>query len=152
VRESPGSFQEEGRPILSFEQNEAALMRAVDAWNSGDVDSYLELYDERLKLHAGTYDFPDKMSVAEMYRGFFAATADLVLTIDQAFGDGDKLCARYTVTARHTGELMGIPPTGAEISIIGITIMHFENGRVLERWDMDDSAELFARLRGDAGR
>jgi predicted ester cyclase len=136
---------------LSFEQNEAALMRAVNAWNAGDVDSYLDLYDERLKLHAGTYEFPDKNSVAEMYRGFFAATTDLVLTIDEAFGDSDKLCARYTVTARHTGDLMGIPPTGAEISIIGITIMHFENGRVLERWDIDDSAEQFAKLRGDAG-
>lgn len=136
---------------MSFEQNEAVLTRAVDAWNSGDVDSYLDLYDERIKLHAVTYDFPDKSSVAEMYRGFFAATSDLVLTIDEAFGDGDRLCARYTVTAKHTGELMGIPPTGADISIIGITVMHFENGRVLERWDVDDSAELFARLRG-AGR
>lgn len=135
---------------MSFEQNEAALNRAVDAWNSGDVDSYLDLYDERIKLHVVTYDFPDKSSVAEMYRGLFAATSDLVLTIDEAFGDGDRLCARYTVTAKHTGELMGIPPTGADISIIGITVMHFENGRVLERWDIDDSAELFARLRGAA--
>jgi predicted ester cyclase len=126
-------------------------MKSVNAWNSADVDSYLDLYDERLKLHAGTYDFPDKNSVVEMYRGFFAATTDLALTIDEMFSDGDRLCARYTVTARHTGELMGIPPTGAGISIIGITVMHFENGKVLERWDVDDSAELFAKLRGDAG-
>jgi hypothetical protein len=54
------------------EQNEAALMRSVDAWNSEDLDSYLKLYDERLKLHAGTYDFPDKDSVGNMYRGMFA--------------------------------------------------------------------------------
>jgi predicted ester cyclase len=137
---------------VSFEQNQAALTRAVEAWNSGDVGAYLDMYNERIKLHAGPYDFPDKSSVAEMYRGFFAATSDLVLTIDEAFGDGDRLCARYTVTGKHTGELMGVPPTGADISIIGITVMHFQNGRVLERWDIDDSAELFARLRGVARR
>jgi predicted ester cyclase len=45
---------------------------------------------------------------------------------------------------------MGIPPTGRQISIMGITIMHFEDGRVVERWDSDDSAEAFSRLRGDA--
>jgi steroid delta-isomerase-like uncharacterized protein len=132
------------------EQNEAALMRSVDAWNSGDLDSYLKLYDERLKLHAGTYDFPDKDSVGNMYRGMFAGTSDLLLTIHETFGHEDKLCARYTVTGRHTGELMGIPPTGAHISMTGITVMHFENGRVVERRDVDDAAEVLSKLGSSA--
>ncbi|MGH2712065.1 MAG: hypothetical protein ACRDH9_12800 [Actinomycetota bacterium] len=48
---------------MTVKDNEAALMRAVDAWNSGDVDSYMELYAEDIKLHAGTYDFPDRSAV-----------------------------------------------------------------------------------------
>lgn len=135
---------------MDAEQNATALMRAVEAWNSGDVDSYLELYADGIKLHAGTYDFPDKESVGGMYKGFFAATSDLRLDIHDTFGHEDKLAARYTVTGTHTGELMGIPPTGREISITGITIMHFEDGKVVERWDVDDSAEAFSRLRGDS--
>jgi steroid delta-isomerase-like uncharacterized protein len=133
---------------VQVKENEASLMRAVEAWNSGDVDSYLDLYAENIKLHAGPYDFPDKKSVEDMYKGFFAATSDLRLEIQEAFGQEDKLAARYTVTGTHTGELMGIPPTGREISIIGITIIHFEKGKVVERWDVDDSAEVFTRLRG----
>lgn len=43
---------------------------------------------------------------------------------------------------------MGIPPTGREISITGITIMHFEEGKVVERWDADDSVEALSGLRG----
>jgi steroid delta-isomerase-like uncharacterized protein len=136
---------------VSIEQNEAELMRAVEAWNSGDVNAYLRLYGEGLKLHAGTYDFPDKESVADMYKGFFAGTSDLRLTIHETFGYQDKLCARYTVTGAHTGELMGIPASGREISIIGITVMHFEGGKVVERWDVDDSFQAFSRLRGDSG-
>jgi hypothetical protein len=132
---------------MGFEENNAALTRAVEAWNAGDVDTYLELYDARLALHAGTYDFPDKAAAGGMYRGFFAATSDLRLTIHEAFGEGDRLAARYVVTGRHTGELMGIPATGRDIAIVGITVMHFEDGRVLERWDADDSAEMFVRLR-----
>jgi steroid delta-isomerase-like uncharacterized protein len=132
---------------VSVEENQAALKRAVDAWNDGDVETYLQLYDEGITLHAGTYDFPDGEAVGAMYRGFFAATSDLRLEIHESFGDGEQLAARYTVTGKHTGDLMGIPPTGTEISIVGITIMHFENGRVTERWDVDDSAAMFARLR-----
>jgi steroid delta-isomerase-like uncharacterized protein len=134
---------------VDVQQNEAALMRAVEAWNSGDVDSYMELYAENIKLHAGTYDFPDKKAVEGMYKGFHAATSDLRLDIHETLGDGDRLAVRYTVTGTHTGELMDIPPTGREISITGITIMHFENRRVVERWDSDDSAEVLSRLRGD---
>jgi predicted ester cyclase len=44
---------------------------------------------------------------------------------------------------------MGIPPTGREVSMTGITIMHFEDRRVVERWDSDDSAEVLSRLRAD---
>ncbi|MEX0698830.1 MAG: ester cyclase [Acidimicrobiia bacterium] len=132
---------------MGFEENEAALMRAVEAWNSGNVESYLELYDERIKLHAGSYDFPDKRSVESMYRSFFAATSGLRLNILETFGQEERLCARYSVEATHTGKLMGIDPTGKPIAMIGITIMHFENGRVVERWDVDNSAEVFAELR-----
>jgi steroid delta-isomerase-like uncharacterized protein len=127
--------------------NEAELNRAVDAWNSGDVDSYLELYDERLRLHAGKHDFPNMQVVGDMYRSFFAATSDLTLTLHETFGNEDRLCTRYTATGKHTGELMGVPPTGADFSITGITVMHFENGKVVERWDVDDSAEVFSKLR-----
>ncbi len=132
---------------MDVRKNEASLMRAVEAWNSGDVDSYMELYAGNIKLHAGTYDFPDKEAVESMYKGFHAATSDLRLDIHETFGNGERLAVRYTVTGTHTSELMGIPATGREISVTGITIMHFEEGSVVERWDADDSAEVLSRLR-----
>jgi len=135
---------------VDIQQNEAALMRAVEAWNAGDVDSYMELYTEEIKLHAGTYDFPDRQAVEGMYKGFHAATSGLRLDIHETFGDGERLAVRYTVSGTHTGELMGIPPTGREFSMTGITVMHFEDGSVVERWDSDDSAEVIASLRAEA--
>jgi steroid delta-isomerase-like uncharacterized protein len=135
--------------VMGVKENEAALTRAVDAWNSGDVDSYMELYAENIKLHAGAYDFPDKRAVEGMYKGFHAATSDLRLDIHETIGHEDRLAARYTVTATHTGDLMGIPPTGQEISMTGITVMHFEDEKVVERWDSDDSAEVLSTLRAD---
>ena len=132
---------------MGVEENEAALMRAVDAWNSGDVSSYLDLYGEGIKLHAGAYDFPNKDAVGRMYKGMFATTSDVRLDIHETFGHEDRLAARYTVTAKHTGELAGIPATGRAFAITGITIMHFQDGRVVERWDSDDSAEVLEKLR-----
>jgi predicted ester cyclase len=136
---------------MGFEENEAALMHAVDAWNSGDVDSYLNLYSDRIKLQAGTYDFPGKQAVAGMYRSFHAGVPGVRLEIHETLGVGDRLACRHTVRGMHTGELMGIPATGKGIAMMGITIMHFHEGEVTERWDSDDSAEVLARLRASAG-
>ncbi len=66
---------------MGVKENEAALMRAVDAWNSGDVNSYLELYAEGIKLHAGNYDFPNQGAVAAMYQGMLAATSEIHLNM-----------------------------------------------------------------------
>ncbi len=132
---------------MGVNENTAALTRAVEAWNAGNVDAYMELYADSIKLHAGTYDFPSREAVEGMYKGMHAATSDLRLDIHEAFGEGDKLVARYTVTGTHTGDLMGIPATGKQISITGITVMHFEDGTVVERWDSDDSAEALSSLR-----
>lgn len=63
--------------------------RAVEAWNAGDVDSSMELYAENIKLHPGTYDFPDKRAVGSMHGGSHAATSDLRLDIHETFGDGN---------------------------------------------------------------
>jgi steroid delta-isomerase-like uncharacterized protein len=148
VEDSNSENTDEKEVSMHVQQKEAALMRAVEAWNSGDVDSYMKLYAENIKLHAGTYDFPNRKMVERMYKGMHAATSDLRLHIHETFSEGERLAVRYTVTGIHTGELMGIPPTGREFSMTGITIMHFENGRVVERWDSDDSAEVLSGLRG----
>lgn len=132
---------------MTVERNVAALMGAVDAWNAGDVDTYMQLYADDIKLHAGTHDFPDKSAVESMYKAFHAATSGLRLEIHETFGVDDKLAVRYTVRGTHSGELMGIPPSGGEISMTGITIMHFKGERVFERWDSDDSGEVLSRLR-----
>ncbi len=133
---------------MGVHENDVALAKAVDAWNAGDVDTYMQLYAPDIELHAGTYDFPDRAAVEAMYKGFHAAVPGVQLTIHETFAVEDRLAVRYTAKGKQTGDLMGIPPTGREISMTGITIMHFQDGKVVERWDSDDSAEVLARLRG----
>lgn len=132
---------------MGVRENTAALSRAAEAWNAGDVETYMQLYAGDIRLHAGTYDFPDRTAVDAMYKGMHAATSDLRLDIHETFGEAERLAVRYTVSGRHTGDLMGIPPSGQDIAMTGITIMHFDHGKVAERWDSDDSAEVLAWLR-----
>ena len=107
--------------------NATALATAVAAWNRGDLDGYLELYDPQILLHGLE---PGIDSVRAMYRGMFAFYPGSQLTLEDVLVDGDRLACRYTVrgTNRKTREELVLP---------GVTIMHFRDGLVVERWDFE---------------
>ena len=46
--------------------------------------------------------------------------------------EGDKVTTRKTIAKVHSGELMGIAPTGRSVTIDVIDIVRVENGRYAE--------------------
>lgn len=58
----------------------ATPLQALDAahasWNAGDLEGYLELYDEDIKLHGYSPEPMDKAAVRGFYEAIFAAFGD----------------------------------------------------------------------------
>jgi steroid delta-isomerase-like uncharacterized protein len=131
---------------VSSADNEGRLQRAGEAWNARDLDGYLELYDESIKLHGYSPEPMDRASVRGFYAGIHAAFDGPQLTFHEVFGNGDRLVCRFTMTGTHRGEFMGIPPTGRSISVDGITILHFRDGRCVERWSIADMRGWLVQL------
>jgi hypothetical protein len=50
-----------------------ALSAAYDSWNAGDLDGYLRLYDEGIRLHGYSPGPMDKTQVREFYESIFSA-------------------------------------------------------------------------------
>ena len=119
-------------------QNEAAVRRAAERWNAGDLDGYLELYDDSISLHGYAPEPMDKAQVTGFYQGVFAAFDRPQLDFHDVFSAGEKLVINFTMSGRHVGEFLGVPGTGREIALPGITILHFRDGRAVERWSQAD--------------
>jgi len=116
------------------------------AWNAGDLDGYLDLYDERIRLH-GYSDAPmGKGEVGAFYRGIFDALSDIELEIHEVVEDETKLGCRFTMHGTHSGELAGIPATGRRVRQPGFTILRFEGDRVIERYSIADFATVVAQI------
>jgi len=126
--------------------NEEALERARQAWNAGNLDGYLELYDDSIRLHGYSPEPMDKTAVRAFYEGIFAAFDNPTLAFDEVFGDGDRLVIRFTMTGTHRGDFMGIPATETPITLPGLTILHFKDGRCVERWSNADMLGLLVQL------
>lgn len=72
--------------------------------------------------------------------------ADLAMAIDGAFACGDMVVARYTATGRHAAELMGVAPTGKEVSWRGINLYRIEDGKLAETWQLADMLGVMRQL------
>ena len=131
------------------EQNKAVVRRTFEElWNKGN----LSIADE---LFAPNYDHHDPSTPdvgrgpesekkrATLYRNAFP---DLRLTVEGLIAEGETVVARWSCHGTHKGELNGIAPTGKQFTISGVTIAHFENGKMVEGWVNWDALGLMQQL------
>jgi steroid delta-isomerase-like uncharacterized protein len=78
-----------------------------------------------------------------MYR---SAVADLRVTIEHQFAQGDYVTTRFTARGTHTGEMLGVPATGREVEIRGITISRCDAGKVAEEWEICDLLDVMRQI------
>jgi predicted SnoaL-like aldol condensation-catalyzing enzyme len=65
--------------------------------------------------------------------------------------EGEILSQAIMIHFEHTGDFMGIPPTGKRFSIGGSNTFRFENGRIAEHWGVFDVAKIPDLLAGEPG-
>ena len=125
---------------------DAALAAALESWNAADLEGYLRLYHDDIRLHGYTPAPMTKDAVRGFYEGVFRAFDNPKLEFHETLWDGDACAIRFTMTGRHVDEFMGVAATGTEIALPGITILHFEGDRVIERFSQADILGLLVQL------
>jgi steroid delta-isomerase-like uncharacterized protein len=127
--------------------NRDALLHAIHNWNTGDLDAYLDLYDDAIQLHGYSEKPMSKAEVRGFYQGLWDALSNVKLEVHQVLEEGDRVAAQATMTAKHTGELNGIPATGNAIAQPVMTILRFnDNAKVVERWSVADMMPVLIQI------
>jgi steroid delta-isomerase-like uncharacterized protein len=66
--------------------------------------------------------------------------------VEDMLAEGDRVVYRWTLRGRHTGLLMGLPPTGRDIAISGIDLFRLEHDKIIESWALADALGLLQQL------
>jgi steroid delta-isomerase-like uncharacterized protein len=83
-----------------------------------------------------------KQHVEMIRRGF----PDTQVTVEDIVAEGDKVAVRTTARGTHMGEFMGVPPTGKQITISGMDITRFSEGKIVEHWGLVDAMAMMQQL------
>jgi predicted ester cyclase len=130
------------------EQYKNASQRLIEkGFNQKDLTAFEAYFSTSLKDHALPPGLPDGFEGRKIfYSAFLSAFPDLHVHIEDSFAEGDRLVTRWSARGTHGGELMGIPPTGKQISVGGTAIDRFENGKSVEHWEVFDQVDLMQQL------
>jgi steroid delta-isomerase-like uncharacterized protein len=134
---------------VSAEENRAVSRRvAEEVFNGGNVDLADELYAPDYVLHDPS--LPEDLHGPEGIKRYAAMTLgafpDIRVAVEDQVAEGDKVVSRWTATGTHTGDLMGIPPTGRRVEISGVTINRFSGGKIAEDWYQSDDLGMMQQL------
>jgi len=133
---------------MSAEENMTLARRFMEAKATGDLKAMDEImapdYVNHTKLVPGQQPGPEgeKQAIAQ----FSAALSNISVVVEDQIATGEKVVTRFTVHETHDrGELMGVVPSGRQMSNEIILIHRIEGGKIVEEWSI---GTLGSTLRG----
>ena len=116
-------------------ENRALVRRLYEeVWNKRRLELLDELISPSHALQApnvsGSEVGPQayRRQVLALLKGF----PDLQMTIEDIFGEDEKIVVEWTLSGTHDGKILGIPATHKKVSVDGVTIHHVANGKVID--------------------
>jgi predicted ester cyclase len=102
------------------EQNKAVVQRWLESIDTGDakvVDEFLGVgfIDHNPPPFPGAS--PDIEGARKAFSYALKAFSDFHHEINDQYADGDRVITRITGYGKHTGEFLGIPPTGKDVQM-----------------------------------
>ena len=117
-----------------------------------------ELHNEGNFAVAGEIIAPDAvfhlpdgdMQGPEQLKGFMTvlldAFSDEEFSIVDLIAEGDMVVVRLAMSGTHDSDFQGIPPSGADVVLDSIAIMHIEDGLIVEYWIQYDRLSLMQQI------
>lgn len=138
---------------MSIEQNKTIVRRFFEElWN----ERKLEVADEIFAPDCVTHQLQSGAEIAAVPRNAEAVKehigewlkgfSDLVFTVEQIFGEDDRVVTCVVMRGTHTGVWNGISATGKEVSIRMTVIHQIVNKKIVADWVLVEALGFFQQL------
>lgn len=127
--------------------NEKTMRRFVEkVINDGDLQVLEEVIHPNYLFHSPGHDLHGREKLRGTLAAYRTAFPDLHIQIGELVSAGNKTVIRFTLCGTHKGDFMGIAATGRQVKASGMTLSHFENGKIVEEWELLDQLTLFQQI------
>lgn len=121
--------------VTTTQDRKATVERFIeDVWHDGDLDALDDLFTGDHEI-VGVPN-PRERANPEEQRQFIAMMREAFPDVhyeydtDAMIADETGVAATWTATGTHEGELLGIEPTGEDISVRGAMLVYFDDDEI----------------------
>jgi len=110
------------------------------AWAGGDFSVFESIVAPDYKRHSKSGD-ESLEEVAEQARVQHEAFSDYEMNVLTAIEGDNVVAVHWQSSGTHTGEFMGVPPTGKRVTVTGASFIKHKDGLITEEsvvWDPRD--------------
>jgi steroid delta-isomerase-like uncharacterized protein len=127
--------------------NKAIVRRYIEEiYNKRNLEIADELVTENYVNNTGFETVKGIEGLRQFATMLGTAFPDAHETIEDQVAEGNKEVHRWIIRGTHQGEFLGIPPTGKQVSVTGITVAHIAEGKIAEEWTSADMMGLLQQL------
>jgi steroid delta-isomerase-like uncharacterized protein len=133
---------------MSSEQNKAIVRRLLEEPWKGNLDVVDELVASDYVGHDPASPEPARgpEGVKEFIATYRAAFPNARITVKQQLAEGDLVATRWSGRGTHEGELLGIQPTGKQVTVSGLTISRLFGDKIVEEFQNWDTLGMMRQL------
>lgn len=133
---------------MSASENKALLRRYVrEVWEKQNPAAVKEFLASNYRRHTSPDAAPlNPDDQVQRLIGFRTAFPDIQIVVEEVIAEGDHLAFRSTMRGTHTGELLGIAPTGRRVTVGLIDVIRVQDGKFVEQWGGPDLFDLLRQL------
>lgn len=127
----------------------ADLIRRLS--DQGFIGGDLSVFDELMAADFVSHDPPPmtpgtREGFREIARMVVAGSSDRKLEFDEFIDTADgRVVENWAMTARHTGEMFGLLPSGQTVRVRGVEIWRCAGGKIVEHWGAVDMSDFFEK-------
>jgi steroid delta-isomerase-like uncharacterized protein len=122
-----------------------------EIWHKGNLDAIEEFIAPDYVRHTSQFreggrDVHGPDDARKSIAALRAVFPDIHFDLEDILAEGDKVVARWTCTGTHRGEFRGIAATGKRVTFPGMNIYRLRDGKIMERWGVEDGLGLLQQL------
>ena len=121
---------------MSTEENIALVRRYLEARAKGDLNAMDEIMAPNFVNHTlAPGQQPEREGYKRQVAEFVTAFSDVRFVIEDQVAQGDKVVSRISGRGTYDRkEIMGVAPTGREVTSMAIFIHRISGGKIAEEW------------------
>ncbi len=115
--------------------------------NKGEIDQINEAnFDQNITLITSPDNVVGIEGFKAYYQNYLTGFSNVEFTIVDVFGQGDKIVKHWNFKGTHSGEFFGIPATGKDVNIDGVTLVKMKDGKIAQEQDFMDNYVFMMQL------